>query len=62
MAEVMACALCGRVTAGRVLYYPAGQGRRLCVCLALCEHHKLTKKVKQRLEAKAAGEIARLCN
>ena len=62
MTEPMACGLCGRVTAGRVLFYPPAGGGQVCICLAVCEHHKLTKKTKRRLEALARGEMARLCS
>ena len=62
MAEPMTCGLCGRVTAGRVLFYPRAYGGRVCVCLAMCDHHRLTQKAKRRLEAVAMGEIARLCS
>ena len=50
------------MTAGRVLFYPPAGGGQVCICLAVCEHHKLTKKTKRRLEALARGEMARLCS
>lgn len=62
MAEPMTCALCGRVTAGRVLFYPPTQGGRVCVCLAVCEHHKLTQANKCALEAVATQAVVLECN
>jgi hypothetical protein len=70
--ELWACMLCGRLTNGRALFYlprhggngfpPSSGNGRLVACVAVCNHHRLTKKNQRLLERRLAHELAAQSN